>query len=256
MLFARVMVALGVVALIGGALRLALHGVRRRSVISAIGWSAVAVAPFVAFFGTQAMIDARVAARAKQLGTLPTEKLGGVYPRTLEVHGELGETILAALVGSGLFDEAYQLPERRNWFGDAERITVSSSPACRALAKSALDQIEADGNPSSTDRSALAECTTREPLDRSSSPPAADAVVMLMDFATTLHLGNTLTPNSALEVRVRRGGSDKLVYYWERPYVVRPVSPFSLKPLGFTAPDDPKGPPVNPTTLLVAALER
>jgi hypothetical protein len=191
----------------------------RRVWIGAAACFALAAAPYA----LHAMLTARqtdgLDRRAAYLAGLERTPLTADHPRVLEV--QMGRGIAAEVLWRGWFD-AVHVHGQALWPNDEPGARViyrwKRTPACVAQAEATRAGRRAEGE------AARADCVTEENVRWTG--PLPDAVILMRDGETTLRTpGGNHWMGGALELRVRRGGRDALVDYWETPYVKRPASP-------------------------------
>jgi len=205
----------GVVALVALGVVLAV----RRVWIGAGACFALAAAPYALHAMLTARQDDGRDRRAAYLAGLERMPLTADYPRVLEV--QMGRGVPEQVLLMGWFD-AVHVHGAALWPNDDPGARViyrwKQTPACAAQAEATRAGQRAQGE------AARANCVTEEKLRWTG--PLPDAVILMRDGETTLRTrGGNHWMGGALELRVRRGGRDALVDYWEAPYVKRPASP-------------------------------
>lgn len=198
----------------------------------------LAASPFLVFGGWSWATEHHVESRRAMIEQLERTPLGRGYPRRLEVYGDIPDVVASGLIASGVFSSITVIDSRR-YPADARAavwtIRVRTDEQCRTLARAwvaAKRQGQLFGEP---DRSRLDACATRTGRTYEGFTPLGDAVVLLTGHATTLRDGNTVWAGGNLELRLRRGGSDQLVDYWEDLHYEQPVSPLLITPAGYVS---------------------
>lgn len=202
-------------------------------------WFAAGVGPLVIFAATVVVTEMRVAARTRYVANLERVRIDGDHPRVLEVHGWLAPHAAARVLGAGAFDVVH-IYQGRDFDRPMRRRTVyvfDRSSACRTVAVRASRLAAAGQKPDLDDRQDFERCVKQrtETIPRPAIEPAA--VVLLTERNTTLktymQLQRTLKASGNFEIRLRQGGQDRLIDYWEDLYYERPISPYLFGPLGY-----------------------
>lgn len=167
--------------------------------------------------------------RAREVAAFERTPLQGDYPPVLEVHGSLTRKLTRRLLTEGLFTEI-RVNESARREDDWTVYRLSDVPECRPFD---LGYREPETGPDPRDDRVLRECFRGEEVRLAGEGVAADAVVYLVDHETTLGARSGWS-RGRIELRVRRGGEDRLVDYWEAPYV--PVKRRSFSRVGRTPP--------------------
>lgn len=157
-----------------------------------------------------------LAARAAEVAAFPRTPLEGDYPPILEVHGTLGKKTIRQLLRDGVFEQVHVYEQHRRRPDRRVVHTFIPAPDCLEFGRGHEERPDADYRREQR----LLACFPAVDERDVTVEAAPDAVVYLVDGQTTLgrphgyHRGR-------LEVRVRRAGQDRLVDYWEAPYVAR-----------------------------------
>lgn len=222
-----------------GSLAMARRAKRQGRNRAAAIWFAAGVGLPVLFVATFVTTELRVAARTRYVANLERVHVEGGHPRILEVHGWLSPYAAGRVLGAGAFDAAH-IYQGRDFERPMRRRTVyvfSRSSECRPWAERAVQLAAAGAKPDPDDRPGLENCVEErlESVPRPAVEP--DAVVLLTGRETTLktymQLQRTLNASGNFEIRLRQGGQEPLIDYWEDLYYERPISPYLVGPLGF-----------------------
>lgn len=232
------------------AVRQGQKGDRRKMLIAL----ALAVAPFVAFYGYRFAQDTHAGLRANALAQLPREDVEHNYPRTLEVYTQLGDASAAALLASGTFSAIYDVESRRYPADESARVYRYALNGCQVDDARAWMALRRRGALTGAHMDwRLSHCVSRVYVEGYRFQ--GEALILLTDHATTLHEGNTLWAGGNFEVRARRGGEDKLVDYWERLHYERPISPLLVSPAGYVSQSADNDEPMTAFAVLLGAID-
>ncbi len=208
-------------ALVLAALYLALKNFRNSNHTRAWIWLLLAAAPFAYHFGSQSSANVEIENRDKYVANLVRKQLDDNYPRTLEIHGYLNDTHVAALLNSGAFDTIlqFQTPKLQ------QKYIATKSSDCQRRGRHHLNlAITRTWRLDGKAKSCVLFSQSR--VDPRAARP--DAILLLMDQNATLRISGNSWAGGAVEIRERRDGLNQLVDYQEIPYVTRSSVPLSV----------------------------
>ena len=215
----------------------ALHSAKAGDYGKAILFAAIALVPAALFFGINAAADIGAASREKEVAAFRRTPLPHDRPRTLEIY-DRGDHLAAIALASGRFDrvfiiDALHYPAQARDKVWAAKLKPGDGCQVRANAywDATLGRSGYKGELGSLDR-----CIERTEAGAASDAAPGDAIIFLAGAATTMNAKDRpIWGSGNYEIRMRRGGEDLLVDYWE-VYYYNKLGLFGMYP----APPKPK----------------
>lgn len=191
---------------------------------------ALTSAPFVFYAIMHMRADAREEARNTQIAALERSPIPKNLPATLEVHGHLTEKEILIYLDVFKFKEVAVL--QRPTGGEIYGQFITLVGDCEGLGVKHLAEWRKRGRfsaPTKQDKACLDGEWKHVPEMRDS----IEAIEYRHGTQATLVPEGSNWADGAYEIRLRANGTNKLIKYWERPYVTRPSEP---GPWGYAFP--------------------
>lgn len=190
------------------------------------GWLALAAAPFVYYAWDVASAHMKETLRAREVAGFERVPFPPDPPRTLEVHGSMTDRERLIYLDALPIDRIHQINSKpfKGQYHHVETFTIE--PSCRGRFASLLEQWGLKR------RNLRGEASDRGCLLVSRGAMSADgeepAIVFLLGSKTTLKLPGNVWSGGNYEARIRSGGENRLLDYWERPFIERASNPLCL----------------------------
>ena len=199
-------------------------------------WLALFAAPFVFYFYQLLAADVREAQRNDYVAKFEKVSLPSNHPKQLDLHGHITDNEMFLLLDLLNLDQLAKF-EKKPRKGKLYGRLVGLKPQCRGTSGEmfAIWQRKRRFNGTTKHvKSCLTSKWTKMSADRSHIP----AIEFRLGPRTTLsEKGLVQWASGSFEVRLRERDSNKLIDYWERPFVSRPAEP---GPWGYAFPANTK----------------
>lgn len=188
---------------------------------------------FIVYFHMHNRADMREAARATEISALARSGQPQTYPSLLEVYGYATEFELLIFLDALRFDDVivFQHPRRS---GEIYGRFVKLNLDCKGLGVAHLETWKKRGRFGATKKKDK-NCLVAEWKTVSSDRATIPALEYRHGTQSTLLPPGNNWASGAYEVRLRAPDGNKLVAYWERPFITRPAEP---GPWGYAFPSN------------------
>lgn len=206
--------------------------IRNGNRVGMILWGVLLAVPFIFYYYKHFEADLKEAERAEQVAAFERVDISAQRPKLVEVYGHLTEFETLVMLGPLGFDEVvvFQRPHRGEIYGQFIRL----APGCERLGAEKLALWKKRGRfkaPTKEDKA----CLIGEWKTVSDDRANIDAVEYRHGTQATLLLPGNNWYGGAYEVRLRNDETSRLVRYWERPFITRPLWP---GPWGYAYPSN------------------
>lgn len=190
----------------------------------------VGLSPFLLFPVTIMRADHADSARAATVAKLDKTGPIGNYPDVLVVHGYMAESSAARLMLSAGFHAIDVRRER----GRGATLNISPADGCRSALTTWQSQGAKPFDP------VVKRCVVATKWPRGSIPERETAMVLARDRHASLKRDGSIWSGGNLELRLRKGGVERLVDYWEALHSTRPIFPLLVGWKGYVMKTLPK----------------
>jgi hypothetical protein len=209
----------------------AFNAARRQNWSKTVLLLALMSAPFVFYFGQHIAADAKEQARIEEVAGFERVAMPADYPRQLDIHGFVTEFELLIYLDVLNIDQVAMF-QSRSHRGKLRGQFITLVPECKGIGASHLETWKRKGrfgSASKQDKACLVSHWSSVDPDRSDIA----ALVFMRGSHTTLRQPGTNWADGSFEARLRTAAGDRLIDYWERPYITRPAEP---GPWGYAYP--------------------